>query len=69
MRKLKIVTTVTPHYIGNKSLSEAFSSIIKHQIETNILQNTTIGQDNPLNITTTNGKMALGNLLSESEDT
>ena len=38
MGKMKAITTVKSHYVGNKSLSEAFEGIIKKQIENNILQ-------------------------------
>lgn len=68
MAKIKTVTTVRPHYIGGKSLSEAFSSIIKKQIEHSILQNITFDEDKSLNIVNLHGKIDTGNLLSESEE-
>lgn len=67
MAKMKTITMVKPHYIGNKSLSEAFSGIIKQQIENNILLHDTENQDKLLNIPALHGKIDTSNLLSESE--
>ena len=65
---MKTITTVKSHYIGEKSLSEAFGGILKRQIENNILQNITFNEDKSLNIVNLHGKIDTGNLLSESEE-
>ena len=68
MAKMKTITTVKSHYIGEKSLSEVFGGVLKRQIEYNILQNDTYIEEKSLNIVKINGKIDTGNLLSESEE-
>ena len=68
MAKIKTITMVRPHYVGNKSLTEAFGGIIKQQIEHNILLHDNENQDRLLNVNLVHDKMDTSNLLSESED-
>ena len=67
MGKMKTITTVKSHYVGNKSLSEAFGGIIKKQIENNILQFGEQSED-LLKSDVDYGKINTVNLLSESEE-
>lgn len=57
----KTITIVKTHYIGKKTISEAFSTIIKNQIENNIYNKVLIDDENC-------DKINVSNLLSESED-
>ncbi|MGL4790002.1 MAG: hypothetical protein ACRCW1_01225 [Anaerotignaceae bacterium] len=68
MAKIKTITTVKPHYIGEKSLSEAFSSILKRQIEQGILQHDNLIYDTSLKDNGNCAKIDTSNLLSESEE-
>lgn len=65
---MKTITTVKTHYIGDKSLSEAFTGILKRQIENNIYQHNLESYDTSLNHTTNYDKIDTSNLLSERED-
>lgn len=65
---MKTITMVKPHYIGEKSLSEAFSSILKRQIEQGILQHETLIYPTSLNDNGNCAKINTSNLLSESEE-
>ena len=68
MAKIKTITTVKPHYIGEKSLSEAFSSILKRQIEQGILQHDNELYNKSLKDNENCAKINTSNLLSESEE-
>ncbi len=68
MTKIKTITMVKPHYIGEKSLSEAFGSILKRQIEQAILQHNNEFYDKSLNDNKNYDKISTSNLLLESEE-
>ncbi len=68
MAKRTTITTVQPHYIGQKSLSEAFSTILKRQIQQAILQHENEMCHTLLNEPSDCDKIETSNLLSESEE-
>lgn len=65
---MKTITMVKPHYIGEKSLSEAFGGILKRQIEQGILQHDNEIYNTSLNDKVNCDKINTSNLLSESEE-
>ncbi len=68
MAKMKTKIMVKSHYIGTKTLTEAFSPVLKRQVEQNIFQQMEENYEKDLQNTETCGKIIESNLLSESEE-
>ncbi len=68
MGKIKTITVVKSHYIGEKSMTEVFSGILKRQIEQGVLKSENLIYDTAFTGEVNCGKIRSSNLLSESEE-
>ncbi len=68
MAKMKTKILVKSHYIGTKSLTEAFSPVLKQQVEHSLFQQMAENHEKDLNNTETCDTIEESKLLSESED-